>query len=119
MRIFGRSKNAKAPAARRTSGAAAGSASSYAFALSPVVSPVSPASPASPAEHLAPLETLESLAHADDGNSDVFICRRSETPAGPSPEAGIDPAVTLFVYGWENVEPGPLSWVFPSLRAAL
>jgi len=27
--------------------------------------------------------------------------------------------VTLFVYGWESVEPGPLSWAFPSLRAAL
>jgi hypothetical protein len=28
-------------------------------------------------------------------------------------------AVTLFVYGWHQVEPGALSWVFPSLRAAL
>lgn len=28
-------------------------------------------------------------------------------------------AVTLFVYGWDQVEPGDLSWVFPSLRAAL
>ncbi|MCL2724486.1 MAG: hypothetical protein FWD69_08625 [Polyangiaceae bacterium] len=28
-------------------------------------------------------------------------------------------SVTLFVFGWQNVEPGPLSWVFPSLRAAL
>lgn len=27
--------------------------------------------------------------------------------------------VTLVVYGWENVQPGTLSWVFPSLRAAL
>jgi hypothetical protein len=27
--------------------------------------------------------------------------------------------VTLIVYGWENVQPGTLSWVFPSLRAAL
>ncbi|HEY8079577.1 MAG TPA: hypothetical protein VIF62_35850 [Labilithrix sp.] len=27
--------------------------------------------------------------------------------------------VTLFVIGWHNVEPGPLSWAFPSLRAAL
>lgn len=27
--------------------------------------------------------------------------------------------VTLVVYGWHNVEPGTLSWVFPSLTAAL
>jgi hypothetical protein len=27
--------------------------------------------------------------------------------------------VTLIVYGWRNVEPGTLSWVFPSLTAAL
>ncbi|MGH7284210.1 MAG: hypothetical protein ACRELY_22005 [Polyangiaceae bacterium] len=27
--------------------------------------------------------------------------------------------VTLIVYGWENVQPGALSWTFPSLRSAL
>jgi hypothetical protein len=27
--------------------------------------------------------------------------------------------VTLVVYGWKNVEPGTLSWVFPSLTTAL
>lgn len=27
--------------------------------------------------------------------------------------------VTLVVYEWENVQPGTLSWVFPSLRSAL
>ena len=27
--------------------------------------------------------------------------------------------VTLIVYGWHNVEPGTLSWVFPSYEAAL
>jgi hypothetical protein len=27
--------------------------------------------------------------------------------------------VTLIVYGWTSVEPGTLSWVFPTLRAAL
>ncbi|MDB4941724.1 MAG: hypothetical protein JWP97_1258 [Labilithrix sp.] len=59
-------------------------------------------------------------------DSDVFLVRRKsrELPA-LSPEllaaAAQDAAVsvTLFVYGWENVQPGPLSWVFPSLRAAL
>jgi hypothetical protein len=27
--------------------------------------------------------------------------------------------VTLVVYGWKNVEPGTLSWVFPSVSAAV
>jgi hypothetical protein len=27
--------------------------------------------------------------------------------------------VTLVVYGWKNVEPGTLSWVFPSVTAAV
>jgi len=27
--------------------------------------------------------------------------------------------VTLVVYGWENVQPGTLSWVFPSFDAAM
>jgi hypothetical protein len=27
--------------------------------------------------------------------------------------------VTLIVYGWHNVQPGPLSWVFPSVRHAI
>ncbi len=60
-----------------------------------------------------------------EGDSDVFLVRRSspELP-GLSPEALAAAAaaaegVTLFVYGWENVQPGPLSWAFPSLRAAL
>ena len=34
------------------------------------------------------------------------------------PRLGVD-EVTLVVYGWHNVEPGTLSWVFPSLSAAL
>jgi len=36
-----------------------------------------------------------------------------------TPAAAAAEGVTLFVYGWENVQPGPLSWAFPSLRAAL
>ena len=27
--------------------------------------------------------------------------------------------VTLVVFGWENVQPGTLSWVFPSFDAAM
>lgn len=50
-------------------------------------------------------------------HSDVFVCRRDDSPS-TLPSA--PPAtVTLYVYGWHNVEPGQLSWVFPSLRSAL
>ncbi len=64
----------------------------------------------------------------EDGNSDVFVCRRSSPddgedggPLAAAAKAAADAelGVTLFVYGWESVEPGSLSWAFPSLRAAL
>ncbi|MBS2013770.1 MAG: hypothetical protein JST00_12835 [Deltaproteobacteria bacterium] len=48
----------------------------------------------------------------EEGHSDVFVCRRSSPDLAPD-------GVTLFVYGWENVQPGPLSWVFPTLGTAL
>ena len=52
--------------------------------------------------------------------SDVYVCSRDATPDVEGVE-GVesDPSVTLFVTGWHNVEPGPLSWPFPSMRAAL
>lgn len=42
---------------------------------------------------------------------------RTATPAGDDAvtEAG---KVTLVVYEWDNVQPGTLSWVFPSVQAA-
>jgi len=60
---------------------------------------------------------------SEEGESDVFVCRRSSPDySAEAAAAGVAAAaegVTLFVYGWESVEPGPLSWAFPSLRAAL
>ncbi len=53
----------------------------------------------------------------DGHDSDVFVCKRDEPT--PAPQPAVDPAVTLFVSGWYNVEPGELSWPFPSMRAAL
>ena len=45
-------------------------------------------------------------------DSDIFLCTREiAVESTPCP-------VTLFVFGWHNVEPGPLSWPFPSLKAA-
>jgi hypothetical protein len=73
----------------------------------------------------------ETGAPFEDGDSDVFVCRRSSPDDGDHDAQGSELAaaaravadaelgVTLFVYGWESVEPGPLSWAFPSLRAAL
>ena len=61
----------------------------------------------------------------EDGDSDVFVVRRSSpelpamSPGALAAAAAAAEGVTLFVYGWENVQPGPLSWAFPSLRAAL
>ena len=62
-----------------------------------------------------------------DLDSDVFLIRRKNTRDMPvvsaetlaAASAAAAEGVTLFVYGWENVQPGPLSWAFPSLRAAL
>ncbi len=59
-------------------------------------------------------EAPESVKGED---SDVFVARRVQK-AEPMDTAAVE-AVTLFVVGWHNVEPGPLSWAFPSLRAAL
>jgi hypothetical protein len=44
----------------------------------------------------------------------------ASSPAGPAKvDTRAIEEVTLIVYGWENVQPGTLSWVFPSLRSAL
>ena len=41
-------------------------------------------------------------------------------PVSPSPRAHREIGeVTLVVYGWHNVQPGTLSWVFPSFDAAM
>src|SRR5437764_558359 len=59
-------------------------------------------------------EAPESVKNED---SDVFVARRAQK-ADPVDIAAVE-SVTLFVFGWHNVEPGPLSWAFPSLLAAL
>lgn len=49
-------------------------------------------------------------------DSDVFLCKSK--PATDD-TAAVDADVTLFVYAWHSVAPGPLSWRFPNVRAAL
>lgn len=81
--------------------------------------PPHPPHPGRPAGNVAAGGALDS----EEGESDVFVCRRSSPDySAEAAAAGVAAAaegVTLFVYGWESVEPGPLSWAFPSLRAAL
>lgn len=52
-------------------------------------------------------------------DSDVFVCRPGTREVQPKARTAASTEVTLFVHGWHNVEPGLLSWTFPSLRAAL
>lgn len=66
----------------------------------------------------APLAIEASPADRDDA-SDVFVCKRESATAVVEDEPAADPSVTLIVTGWHNVQPGPLAWAFPSMRAAL
>ncbi|HEY1954069.1 MAG TPA: hypothetical protein VGH28_00605 [Polyangiaceae bacterium] len=44
----------------------------------------------------------------------------TESGTYPVSHRGTDAGeVTLVVYGWDNVQPGTLSWVFPSFDAAM
>lgn len=90
----------------------------------PILREVPPPPPPPPANEVVAIEGKG--GGQEDGDSDVFVVRRSSAPdlSAMSPEALAAAAaaaegVTLFVYGWDNVQPGPLSWAFPSLRAAL
>ena len=62
--------------------------------------------------------------------SGVYIVERETARRHPSRVANVHKKtrkamnplleqVTLVVYGWQNVEPGTLSWVFPSVGAAV
>ena len=89
----------------------------------PRISAVPPMSESARAPDMLESTTRPGEAVTEDGDSDVFVVRRSSPDFSADEMAAAAAAaaanVTLFVYGWENVEPGPLSWVFPSLRAAL
>lgn len=140
MRIFGRARISKTSAFRRMNVAVPSSAAAQAAVMlaapseeklvadlaqtdeMPIVREIGyPPVPTFPSA--GEPDVLESQTGADrgeDGDSDVFVCRRSSPDLGSeAAAAAAAEGVTLFVYGWENVEPGPLSWAFPSLRAAL
>jgi hypothetical protein len=73
---------------------------------------------------LALLATLRTLDLPGDGSSGVYVVERDVRSAGVPEKArkAMNPLldqVTLVVYGWKSVEPGTLSWVFPSVGAAV
>lgn len=77
--------------------------------------------PGSGAGELASVQGLHDAGH---GGSGVYVVERE--PGSVRPQAKtrktMNPLldhVTLVVYGWKNVEPGTLSWVFPSVGAAV
>jgi phage-related tail fiber protein len=67
---------------------------------------------------LPPDATRASSPGSDSG---VYALPSNDARAATAPIDAIRTAneVTLIVYGWSSVEPGTLSWVFPTLRAAL
>lgn len=75
----------------------------------------------SPMLHAKKLAVISGVTRA--ASATLTSRRAADALANANDEEGermaANPIVTLFVYGWDNVEPGPLSWVFPSLRAAL
>jgi hypothetical protein len=69
---------------------------------------------------------LASVENLQGGTgSGVYIVDRDGVPAAPpatKARSAMNPLfehVTLVVYGWKSVEPGTLSWVFPSVGAAV
>jgi hypothetical protein len=142
MRIFGRSRISKTSAFRATNVATYATSVAHGGAMRaeaiaaceneeapiralevtdemPIVRDIDSVESKLPGLELAP----HGATGGEDGESDVFVCRRSSPDySAEAAAAGVAAAaegVTLFVYGWESVEPGPLSWAFPSLRAAL
>lgn len=128
MNIFGsRKRDTRTSATCRTSDSLVDEAASMnetherpvARVMAPVASPAPLAAFAGERE----IESVESqTGGVEDGESDVFVCRRSSPNLGPAAALAAKAAnegVTLYVYGWENVQPGPLSWAFPSLRSAV
>ncbi len=78
-------------------------------------------------DNVTNLASVQSLASDGNGGSGVYVVEReprSSRAANVQERArrAMNPLleqVTLVVYGWKSVEPGTLSWVFPSVGAAV
>jgi hypothetical protein len=137
MRLFRRARDTKTSVIRREAVSAVGDAASMApsSALRRVTRPgETQAPPSRPSSPIAPVVDSEPRPVVTDAlpllgvppsppsyegleDSDVFVCNRPSEVETKKPAATRE--VTLFVHRWHNVEPGLLSWSFPSLRAAL
>jgi len=117
MRLFRRARDTKTSVIRRE--AVSATAEAAAVPLAPVAStveePVDSVSSIPAASLLKVPPSPPSYEGLED--SDVFVCKPDPEEAAATARAARE--VTLFVHGWHNVEPGLLSWTFPSLRAAL
>lgn len=134
MRFFRRARDTRAAVARRESPSeaaptcaeatptGAGAASTCAEDDTPIAAPRSGITPAAEerrameaAPQLPSLEPPSSAPSLEADDSDVFVfdAKANGEPVRPLRQ------VTLFVHDWHNVEPGLLSWTFPSLRSAL
>ncbi len=124
MRLFRRARDTKTSVIRREAVSATAEAASV-----PLAPPSRPSSPVAPVVE-QPVDSVPSMpsmplldvppsppSYEGLEDSDVFMCTPDREKAAAATRAARE--VTLFVHGWHNVEPGLLSWTFPSLRAAL
>ncbi len=118
MRLFRRARDTKTSVIRREAVSATAEARSV-----PLPPPSRPSSPVAPVfEQPAKSRPLLAVPPSPPSydrleDSDVFVCTPDPKEAAAASRAARE--VTLFVHGWHNVEPGLLSWTFPSLRSAL
>jgi hypothetical protein len=66
-----------------------------------------------------PVMTTPILAEIDVIESGTYPTYAGERAAADAAAEAMPGEVTLVVYGWQNVQPGTLSWVFPSFAAAM
>ena len=126
MRLFRRGRDTKTSVIRREAVSASSEAAGQAMSSMTLVPPPRPSSPIAPVVEADPSITATTTSPVPPStpsyekleDSDVFVCGTSEEADAESAARAVR-EVTLFVHGWHNVEPGLLSWTFPSLRAAL
>ena len=123
MRLFRRQRDTKTSVIRREAVSATAEAAPQSAVVPPArPSSSSPVAPVAEKSVPAPPDSRTMLAVPPSPpsydrleDSDVFVCE----PVTVASAKRAAREVTLFVHGWHNVEPGLLSWTFPSLRAAL
>lgn len=82
-----------------------------------------------PAKHDIDVPELPALTQVSELVPELVVAatQPAGASAGPTLDSGVylspdlapQTDVTLVVYAWHNVQPGVLSWIFPTVRAAL